>query len=104
MLDPRDAKIDSAHVHGMLKGLSGRVWRFLKHLIGEALGGSMEYPQRSTRKSRGAHVQRQRQPVLLLAFIKVFVPAIPNIRESTVHEYIMFSRRMGRTHYRLVRV
>eukprot|EP00903_Cladosiphon_okamuranus_P014933 g13825.t1 len=42
MLDPCDPKSVEL-MHGMLKGLSGRVWKPLKRLIGEALGATMEH-------------------------------------------------------------
>jgi hypothetical protein len=43
MLDPTDPKSIEL-MHGMLKSISGQVWKPLKHLIGKALGPSAEYP------------------------------------------------------------
>ena len=51
MLDPCDPKSVEL-MHGMLTGLSGRVWKPLKSLIGGALGVHMEYPSAFLQISR----------------------------------------------------
>lgn len=43
MLDPTDPKSIEL-MHTMLKSISGQVWKPLKHMIGIALGSSLEYP------------------------------------------------------------
>lgn len=110
MLDPRDANSIEL-MHGMLKGLSGRVWRPLKQLIGEALGGSMEYPSAFLRLSHEEEEALYKHLVnsrvvyndianlcVLLAFSYSFQRS-QILRESTVHEYVLAP---DGTHYRLV--
>ncbi|CAM9122119.1 unnamed protein product [Ectocarpus sp. 12 AP-2014] len=110
MLDPRDASSIEL-MHGMLKGLSGRVWRPLKQLIGEALGGSMEYPSAFLMMSQDEEAVLYKHLVksgvaytdianlcVLLALSYSFQRS-QVLRESTVHEYVLVP---DGTHYRLV--
>lgn len=109
MLDPCDAK-SLELMHGMLKGLSGRVWRPLKQLIGEALGASMEYPSAFLRltfeeeevlykhlvKSRVGYNDIANLCVLLV--LSNSFQRSQNLRESTVDEYQIVP---DGTHYKL---
>ncbi|CAM9106164.1 unnamed protein product, partial [Ectocarpus sp. 13 AM-2016] len=109
MLDPRDASSIEL-MHGMLKGLSGRVWRPLKQLIDEALGGSMEYPSAFLMMSQDEEAVLYKHLVksgvaytdianlcVLLALSYSFQRS-QVLRESTVHEYVLVP---DGTHYRL---
>ncbi|CAM9791792.1 unnamed protein product [Ectocarpus sp. 6 AP-2014] len=98
MLDPCDAN-SLELLHGMLKGLSGRVWGPLKQLIGEALGARMEYPSAFLRlpleeeevlykpmvKSRVGYKDIANLCILLVLSYSFQRPQ--NLRESTVDEY-----------------
>ncbi|CAN0233455.1 unnamed protein product [Ectocarpus sp. 8 AP-2014] len=110
MLDPRDATSIEL-MHGMLTGLSGRVWMPLKHLIGEALGGSMTHPSAFLRLSHEGEEALYKHLVhsgvvyndianlcVLLALSYSFQRS-QILRESTVHEYVLAP---DGTHYRLV--
>lgn len=109
MLDPCDPKSIEL-MHGMLKGLSGRVWRPLRSLIGEALGATMEHqPSTFLRMSRdeGETLYKHLVPsrvvyadvanlctllVLSLSFQRSQV-----LRDSTVDEFVLVP---DGTHYK----
>lgn len=110
MLDPTDPKSVEL-MHEMLKGLSGRIWKPLKNLIGEALGGSMEYSSAFLRLSREEesslykHLVKSRvvySDIANLCTLLVLSYSFQRsqvLRESTVDEYGLAP---DGTHYRLV--
>lgn len=108
MLDPTDPKAVEL-MYGMLKGLSGQVWRPLKSLIGEALGPRMEYPSAFLRisdeegerlyehaKTKGMRYADVANLYVLLALSNCFQRS-QVMREARMHEFALVP---GGTHYR----
>ena len=101
MLDPCNPKSIEL-MHGMLKGLSGRVWRPLKRLIGEALGATMEHqPSTFLRMSRDEadtlykHLERSRvvyadvANLCTLLVLSFSFQRSQVLRDSTVDEFVL---------------
>ncbi|CAM9530269.1 unnamed protein product [Ectocarpus sp. 12 AP-2014] len=110
MLDPCDPKSIEL-MHGMLKGLSGRVWSPLKSLVGEALGGGMTYPsaflQMAQEKEEALYKHLLKRGVAysdianvcILLSLSYSFQRSQVLRDSTVDEYQTVP---DGTHYKLV--
>ena len=108
MLDPCDPKSIEL-MHGMLKGLSGRVWRPLKRLIGASLGATMELPSAFLRLSHDEEEALHRHLVkscvvysdianlCTLLVLSFSFQRSQVLRESTVDEFVLVP---DGTHYK----